>query len=90
MKIPHAASCSPGELSGPIIEVDDLDRGLIIQAGGSPVRIDVPPGCPITLNGEAVRLRLLQPADEVQVQLEWRPRPTARVVRVRGPQLRGA
>jgi hypothetical protein len=77
------------KLSGQVLLVDDIGRELTLLVEDEPLRVDVPPSCPIVLNGEPVRLRLLQPADEVCVEVEGDARPTARQVRVRGPQLRG-
>jgi hypothetical protein len=34
------------------------------------VDLDVPPGCAVVLNGQPVRLRLIQPQDRVRVRVE--------------------
>jgi hypothetical protein len=38
-----------------------------VHAGGTTVSIDVRPDCVITLRGERVKLRMLQPRDRVRV-----------------------
>jgi hypothetical protein len=47
--------------------IDAVVRELTVDAGGSLVAIDVPPGCPITLRGERIKFRMLLPLDRVRV-----------------------
>lgn len=58
---------STSRLDGVVSRVDPVCRELDVRATGAAVRIDVPPDCPITLRGERVKLRLLQPQDRVRV-----------------------
>lgn len=47
--------------------VDTVGRELDVHASGTAISFDVPPTCPITLRGERVKFRLLQPRDRVRV-----------------------
>ncbi|HEY1379802.1 MAG TPA: hypothetical protein VGF55_23570 [Gemmataceae bacterium] len=58
------------ELTGRIVRVDVINRALTLQADGRTVDLDVPPGCAVVLNGQPVRLRLIQPQDRVRVRVE--------------------
>ncbi len=60
------------DVSGPIVRVDAINRELALRAEGGVIDFDIPPGCAIVLNGELVRLRLLQPLDPVHVSFEER------------------
>jgi hypothetical protein len=69
---------------GTVRHVDVINRELVLDADGARVTFDVPPGCPIVLRGEPVRLRVLQPRDRVRVGYVVRQgRPAARAVDVR-------
>ena len=57
---------------GPIVRVDALNRELTVRADGRALDFDIPPSCAIVLNGELVRLRLLQPLDPVHISFEER------------------
>jgi hypothetical protein len=52
---------------GVVRRVDPISREVEVHVGGTPVRFDVRPGCVITLRGERVKLRLIQPRDRVRV-----------------------
>jgi hypothetical protein len=54
-------------VDGEIVRVDTVNRELTIHLAHGLLVIDVPPGCPITLRGERVRLRMLQARDLVRV-----------------------
>jgi hypothetical protein len=54
-------------IDGVVRRVDTVGRELHVQVAGSAVTFDVPPGCPITLRGERVKFRLVQPRDRVRV-----------------------
>jgi hypothetical protein len=56
-----------GWWDGAVVRVDMVNRELTVHFADGPGVIDVPPGCPITLRGERVRLRMLQPGDLVRV-----------------------
>jgi len=60
------------EITGIIRHVDAVTRDITVLAGGSHKLMDVPPDCSILLNGEAVKLRLLQPGDHVRVTCIYR------------------
>jgi len=56
-----------GEIAGVIRQVDAVNRDMTLLAGGNHQLVDVPSECSILLNGETVKLRLLQPGDHVRV-----------------------
>jgi hypothetical protein len=58
------------EARGSLLRVDTLNRELTLLVGGVALDLDVPPSCAIVLNGQAVRLRLLQPQDRLHVTYE--------------------
>lgn len=62
-----SACWQPFLIEGDIRRIDPIGRELDVHAAGTAVSFDVPPGCPITLRGERVKLRLLQPRDRVRV-----------------------
>ncbi|HLJ11930.1 MAG TPA: hypothetical protein VKU82_12110 [Planctomycetaceae bacterium] len=55
------------EIEGVIQHVDVVIRDVTVFARGRATSFDVPPDCTILLNGEKVKLRLLQPHDHVRV-----------------------
>jgi hypothetical protein len=55
------------ELDGIINEVDPISRELNLRAGEEALQLYVPLDCPIVLNSERVKLRLLQPGDRARV-----------------------
>jgi hypothetical protein len=56
------------EINGVVRRVDPAGREVEVQIAGAPVSFDVRPGCVITLRGERVKLRLIQPRDRVRVE----------------------
>jgi hypothetical protein len=54
-------------IDGVVGRVDPVSREVEVHAGGTTVSIDVRPDCIITLRGERVKLRLIQPRDRVRV-----------------------
>lgn len=60
------------EITGIIRHVDTVTRDITVLSGGSHKLMDVPPDCSIILNGESVKLRLLQPGDHVRVTYMYR------------------
>jgi hypothetical protein len=56
------------DVSGWVVRVDPPNRELTILADGRVLALDVPPGCAVLLNGQPVRLRLLQSQDRVRVR----------------------
>lgn len=54
-------------LDGVVRRVNPVSREVEIHAAGTTVSIDVRPDCVITLRGERVKLRMLQPRDRVRV-----------------------
>jgi hypothetical protein len=52
---------------GIVRAVDPVNRELAALVGGAVVTFDVPPGCAVVLRGERVKLRLIQPGDQVRV-----------------------
>jgi hypothetical protein len=65
----RATETSGGEVQadGVVVRVDTVSRELTVLLSDGLRVIDVPSGCPITLRGERVRLRMLQAQDFVQV-----------------------
>src|SRR5436305_629138 len=66
----EAAMSMPGQaisqstIGGSIRAIDLLGRELSLIVEGDTTAVYVPPGCPISLNGDSVRLRLMQPGDD--------------------------
>jgi hypothetical protein len=56
------------EIEGIIRRVDPVGREVEVHVAGTPVSLDIRPDCVITLRGERVKLRLLQPRDRVRVK----------------------
>jgi len=54
-------------LDGIVRRVNPVSREVDVHAAGTTVSIDVRPDCVITLRGERVKLRMLQPRDRVRV-----------------------
>ena len=54
-------------IEGTVLSVDTVNRELTVLSRAVRVAFDVPPGCPIVLRGERVKLRLVQPGDRVRV-----------------------
>jgi hypothetical protein len=52
---------------GVLQQIDLIDRQLTVRQHDSAITVAVPPNCEILLNGERVKLRLLQPRDRVRV-----------------------
>ena len=58
---------------GVVRRVDPVGRELDVHVAGTSVSFDIRPDCVITLRGERVKLRLVQPLDRVRVAFtEWR------------------
>lgn len=55
------------QADGVVRRVDPVGREVEIHVAGTAVHFDVRPGCVITLRGERVKLRLIQPRDRVRV-----------------------
>jgi hypothetical protein len=56
------------EIDGIVRRVDPIGRVVEVQVEGIPISVDVRPDCIITLRGERVKLRLIQPRDRVRVK----------------------
>ena len=66
MQVP--SDCRPiVHIDGVIRRVDPVSREVEVHVGGTTVSFDVRPDCVITLRGERVKLRLIQPRDRVRV-----------------------
>lgn len=52
---------------GIVRRVDPVGRDLEVVVAGTPVTFDVGPECAVTLRGERVKLRMVQPRDRVRV-----------------------
>jgi hypothetical protein len=55
------------QTDGIVRRVDPVGRELEVAVAGTPVSFDIRTDCAITLRGERVKLRLLQPRDRVRV-----------------------
>jgi hypothetical protein len=51
------------EITGPLQRIDAATRQVEVLVQGAVRVVDVPTGCSVFLNGERVKLRLLQPLD---------------------------
>jgi hypothetical protein len=56
-------------LSGRVVSVDAANRLVRVTDGREVLEVLVPPGCEVQLNAEAIRLRLLEPGDPVEVEV---------------------
>ena len=56
------------EIDGILQQVDPVARELRVLVNGTVLTLDVPVDCRIFLNGERVKLRLLQALDPVQIR----------------------
>ena len=55
------------QVLGTIEEVDLLTREVTVALPEHTCVFDIPPGCPIVLHGERIKLRLVQPGDQVAI-----------------------
>jgi hypothetical protein len=60
-------------VDGVVRRVDPVGRELEVFSAGTPVTFDVRPDCVVTLRGERVKLRLVQPRDRVRVAYTQTP-----------------
>jgi hypothetical protein len=66
MQVP--SDCRPiVRIDGVVRRVDPVSREVEVNLGGATVSFDIRPDCVITLRGERVKLRLVQPRDRVRV-----------------------
>jgi hypothetical protein len=61
------ASRSVRVTDGVVRRVDPVGREMDVLVAGTSVSFDVRPDCVITLRGERIKLRLVQPRDRVRV-----------------------
>ena len=47
--------------------INPITRELAASINNTPVAVYVPPGCDVTLRGERVKLRMVQPGDRVRM-----------------------
>jgi hypothetical protein len=52
-------------VEGTIRDLDTVNREVLVLVQGNTLDLDVPVSCPVFLNEECVKLRLLQPLDHV-------------------------
>ena len=55
------------EVEGIVQRISLIDRSLAVGLGTSQMLFDVAPACVVRLNGERVKLRMLQPGDRVRI-----------------------
>jgi hypothetical protein len=53
--------------AGTLSDVDLVNRTIQVRVGPTAIPFDVPPDCEILLNGERVKLHVLQASDPIQV-----------------------
>ncbi len=58
---------SPQTTEGRVLYVDLFNRSVTVLLKNGPLTFDVPPTCEVLLNGERVKLRMLQPRDRVTI-----------------------
>ena len=63
------------EAEAVVHRVDPVNRELAVFVDGVLVNLDVPSDCAITLRGERVKLRMVQPGDRVRVTYAERAGP---------------
>ena len=70
----HSRSHSPDRTTdstecifGTVQSVDLVAQEIAVKLTSETIRFDIPPGCPIFLRSERVKLRMLQPHDEVTI-----------------------
>jgi hypothetical protein len=61
------------EMEGVVRRVDPVGREVEVHVAGIPISLDVRSDCVITLRGERVKLRLIQPRDRVRVKYTEHP-----------------
>jgi hypothetical protein len=57
-------------VEGTIFDLDMIAREVHVLVQGQVLDLDVPTGCPVVVNKEQVKLRLLQRMDRVMVQFK--------------------
>jgi hypothetical protein len=55
------------EIDGVVRRIDPISREGEFHTEGVTIRLDIPINCVITLRGERIKLRLIQPRDRVRV-----------------------
>ena len=74
-------------VEGTIFDLDTIAREVLVSVQGQILDLDVPAGCPVLVNKEPVKLRLLQRMDRVQIQFKSEGnRAVAESIEVRPPR----
>lgn len=60
-------------VEGAIQQIDLTNRAMTVREEKSMMAFDVPPACTVRLNGERVKLRMLQPRDHVSIRYGGTP-----------------
>lgn len=66
MQVPSECRASV-QIDGVVQRVDPVGREVDVRVGDTTVSFDVRPDCAISLRGERVKLRIIQPRDRVRV-----------------------
>ena len=75
----HAPRCNEHFTAGPerawgiVQNVDLVGRDLTVLFSGGLEIFDIPPHCPISLHGEQIKLRMVQPRDQVWITFHRTP-----------------
>jgi hypothetical protein len=67
---PVLAIVNGDRAQGAIQRVDTLGREISVLLSTGLEVFYVPPGCPIVLHGERIKLRMIQPRDQVRVTFD--------------------
>lgn len=70
MPFPNSDRSDPDtseRLQGIIQNVNLLERDVTVSTRIGTAVVDIPPGCPVYLHGERIKLRMLQPKDIVSI-----------------------
>jgi len=59
----------PDCLRGTVQVVDTVQRELTVLTPFGLKVFDIPPDCPIVLHGERIKLRMVQPRDQVRIRV---------------------
>ena len=54
-------------IEGSVLRVDPIARELVLQSKSAVISVYAPPGCPIVLSDDSIRMRLIQPGDFVEI-----------------------
>ena len=75
---------APQTVEGTVQQIDLINRAVTVRQENTMMTFDVPPACVVRLNGERVKLRMLQQRDRVSVRYRAAPSgPIAQIIEAR-------